>query len=93
MFAGGKGRGVNNLRSGRYLVTEPKVVVMGWGGHRPVLSGQGRLLGLGRWAKRGVGVLPTIDLGTRRDVPGLYPGTTRQDVPGLFGESPGTSRD
>ena len=34
-----------------------------------------------------------LDLGTRRDVPGLYPGTTRQDVPGLFGESPGTSRD
>ena len=23
-----------------------------------------------------------VDLGTRRDVPGLYPGTTRQDVPG-----------
>lgn len=55
----GRGGGVNNLRSGRYLVTEPKVVVMGWGGHRPGLSGQGRLLGLGRWAKRGVGVLPT----------------------------------
>ena len=34
-----------------------------------------------------------VDLGTRRDVPGLYPGTTRQDVPGLFGKSPGTSRD
>ena len=49
----GRGGGVNNLRSGRYLVTEPKVVVMGWGGHRPGLSGQGRLLGLGRWAKRG----------------------------------------
>ena len=35
----------------------------------------------------------SLDLGTRRDVPGLYPGTTRQDVPGLFGKSPGTSRD
>ena len=34
-----------------------------------------------------------LDLGTIRDVPGLYPGTTRQDVPGRFGKGPGTSRD
>ena len=41
------------------------------------------------WEHKLFPLIGEVDLGTRRDVPGLYSGTKRRDVPGLFGKSRG----